>query len=96
MSDLAIRRLTVAEVAPAGLTFVLIMWTAALAAISYLGHPWTVYPAVAVLPVTVLLHLALIFIKRPRGRFVIYALIHIPFQLFIWASCLMLLSSDSL
>ena len=96
LSDLTIRFLTRAEGAPVGLTVVLILWTAAIAAFSSLGHSWAVYPAVAVLPVTVLLHLALIVMKRRRGRFVIYALIHIPLQAFIWAGCLMLLSKDSL
>ncbi|MGB9430061.1 MAG: hypothetical protein WCC11_09370 [Gammaproteobacteria bacterium] len=80
---------------PVILTALLLAWTGAVYRFSDYGS-WYIYPALVILPVTIAYHLALIILRTPRRRYVLYAFIHLAFLIPIWFACLMLISKDSL
>ncbi len=83
------------EYLPIALSIVLIAWTAVVAPFSKYGDLWAIYPALLVLPITLILHIWLVVISRPRIRAVSYALVHLPMQFLVWLGCLMLIGKDS-
>jgi hypothetical protein len=81
---------------PLLLTCFLVAWTAIVYPFSKYGDRWAMYPALIVFPATILVHAWLSAVSRPRTQTLLYALLHIPVQFFIWMGCLMLISKDSL
>jgi hypothetical protein len=84
------------RILPLVLTILLVCWTALVSPFSKYGDNWAIYPALIVLPLTVLVHGWLIIANKPAMPFVAYAATHIPFQFVIWIYCLMKISKDSL
>jgi len=80
---------------PVLLTLLLIAWTALVYKHSYYGS-WHVYPALVILPLALIFHLALVVWNSPRMPFILYAVAHFVFLLPIWVGCIMLISKDSL
>jgi hypothetical protein len=85
----------IAFASPILLTLLLMSWTALVYKHSYYDS-WHVYPALAIVPLVLLFHLALIVWNRPRTAFVLYAAVHLAVLIPIWIGCLMLISKDSL
>lgn len=80
---------------PLLLTLLLVLWTALVYWRSQYGS-WHIYPALAVAPVVVAYHLALIARRTPRMPFVLYFATHLVVFIPLWFGCLMLISKDSL
>lgn len=80
---------------PVFLTLLLILWTAVVYEYSQYGS-WHIYPALAIFPLALSCHIALIILNSPRMPFALYALGHLGILLLIWFGCLMLISKDSL
>jgi hypothetical protein len=80
---------------PLGLTAFLVVWTLAVYRFTAYGD-WEIYPAVAVFPLALLLHIVLVITQRPRMAFALYGLVHLLILAIIWLGCLMLISKDSL
>jgi hypothetical protein len=80
---------------PVGLTTFLVLWTALWRPFSYYGH-WAVWPALAVLPLAVAVHVYLLCTLRPKLPLVAYAAVHLLLLASLWIGCLMLISHDSL
>lgn len=81
---------------PLLLTIFLIGWTAFVYPFSQYGDRWAIYPAIAVFPLTIAVHLWLIAAERARRRALLYGLLHTLIQAVLWIGCLMLISKDSL
>lgn len=80
---------------PVSLTLLLVIWTALVYKHSQYDS-WTIYPALAILPLVLVCHIALIALKTPRSLFVLYAVVHLVVLIPLWLGCLMLISKDSL
>ncbi len=80
---------------PVLLTRLLIVWTALVYPFSQYGS-WLIYPALAMMPLVVVLHVILIVQKTPKMPYVLYALVHLAVLIPLWFGCLMLISKDSL
>lgn len=80
--------------APLLLTLFLILWTLATAPFTSFGNRWAVYPVLVVPPLTLLLHIGLIVVRRPRWAFILYAVVHMCIQAYVWQVCLILISKD--
>lgn len=80
--------------APLLLTALLLVWTLTTAPFTTFGNRWAVYPAIAILPLTFLLHIVLIVAKRPRLPYILYAIVHMAIQAYLWQVCLILISKD--
>ncbi len=87
---------TVRKLGPIGLTVLLIIWTIVVSPYSRYGDNWAVYPAVLVLPVALIWHVALVFLEKPRYVFVLYGFVHLAILFAIWMYCLMKISKDVL
>jgi len=85
-----------AKYVPLLLTGFLILWTAAVYQFARYGNKWAIYPALAVFPATLLVHVWIVVASRPRDRALWYALLHLALQFVIWLGCLMLISKDAL
>jgi len=81
--------------APVVFTLLLLIWTALVYSGSQYGS-WHIYPALAVVPLVLLCHVALIVWHSPRMPFVLYAVAHLIVLIPLWVWCLMLISKDSL
>lgn len=81
-------------IAPLVLTVSLLVWTALVYKTAHYGS-WHIYPALAVLPLAILYHVALIIFERPRHYYVAFAVLHIGILFPLWFLCLMLISKDS-
>ena len=81
---------------PVIMTVALICWTIGVSPYSRYGDRWAIFPAVAVFPVIVGLHLVLILTEKAKIGFLIYAAAHIGAAFIIWIYCLMKISKDSL
>lgn len=81
--------------APVLLTAMMIAWTAAVYNHSAYGSP-LVYPVLAVLPLVLIWHLALIIARKPRTPLVFYAFVHCVILGPVWLLCLTLVSKSSL
>jgi len=79
---------------PIAITCLLMAWTAAVYRYSDSGT-WHIYPALAVLPLVLVWHLALIVRYAPRAPMVVYAVLHLCVLAILWPGCLMLISKDS-
>ena len=79
---------------PLLLTVLLLIWTLTTTPFTSFGNRWAVYPALAILPLTLVSHIALIVARRPRLPFLLYALVHMPIQVYVWQLCLILISKD--
>jgi hypothetical protein len=88
--------ITARNLAPVLLTCFLLLWTAAVGRFAHYDVKWVLYPALLVFPVTISIHIVLVVLSQPRARFVVYAVVHVVIQSFLWAGCLMFLSKDSL
>jgi hypothetical protein len=84
-----------ADALPLIMSAFLVLWTVAVYPFSAYGDRWAIYPALLVLPLTVLIHLWLIVTSQHRVRVFIYGLIHVTMQSVVWVGCLMLISKDS-
>jgi len=80
---------------PVLLTLLLALWTALVYKYSSNGS-WHIYPALAILPLVLVCHIALIVLKTPRVPFVLYTVLHVIVLVPLWIGCLMLISKDSL
>ena len=80
---------------PLGLTTFLVLWTVLWRPFSYYGH-WAVWPAFAVLPSVVVVHVHLLCTLRPKLPLLAYAVVHLLFLTGVWFAALMLISHDSL
>jgi hypothetical protein len=80
---------------PLGLTGLLVVWTLAVYRFTTYGD-WQIYPAVAVFPLALLLHIVLAITQKPRTAFALYGVVHLLILAPIWLGCLMLISKDSL
>ena len=81
---------------PLVLTGFLILWTATVYRFATYGDKWAIYPALAVFPATILVHVWVIVASHARVRALWYALVHLALQFVIWLGCLMLISKDAL
>jgi hypothetical protein len=84
-----------AKYVPLLLTGFLIFWTAAVYRFARYGDKWAIYPALAVFPATLLVHMWIVVASRPHARALLYALMHLALQFVIWLGCLMLISKDA-
>jgi hypothetical protein len=80
---------------PVLLTTLLLVFTAIVYRYSNYGS-WHIYPALAVAPLVILCHIALIIWGTPRGPLVLYAVTHVLLLVPVWFWCLMWISKDSL
>ncbi len=80
---------------PLALTGLLILWTAVVYPFSKYGDAWAIYPAVSIFPATIIAHVWLVIVSRPRLNALLYGLLHISIQFVIWLGCLMLIGKDS-
>ena len=80
---------------PVALTLLLVAWTAAVYPYSQYGS-WEIYPAMAILPLTLIGHAILIVSNKRRLPQVLFASIHLAVLIPVWIGCLMLISKDSL
>ncbi len=80
---------------PAVLTPLLMAWTALVWRFADYGT-WHIYPALAVAPLVLLAHAALVTKSTPRAPQAFYAVVHLTLFIPIWVGCLMLISKDSL
>jgi hypothetical protein len=80
--------------APAVLTLLLLVWTSLVYKRSYYGS-WQIDPALAILPLVTISHIVLIVRNKPRGPFILYAIVHLAVLIPLWLGCLMLISKDS-
>jgi hypothetical protein len=83
------------KLTPLAVSGLLIVWTAAVYKASYYGS-WHIYPALAALPIVLLLHGMLIVRAIRRGPLIVFAIVHLVFFVILWVGCLMLISKDSL
>jgi hypothetical protein len=82
-------------ISPLLLTLLLMAWTALVYKYSQYGS-WHIYPALAIAPLVLICHLALIAWNTPRTPLVLYAVVHLVILIPLWYGCLMLISKDSL
>lgn len=94
MRPILITRQLLLSSAPVLLTILLVLWTLATAPFTSFGNRWAVYPALIVLSFTIFVHIALIVTRRPRSAFILYAVVHLCIQVYVWQLCLILLSKD--
>jgi hypothetical protein len=80
---------------PALLTLLLLAWTALVWKYADYGT-WHIYPALAVAPLVLLAHAALVTRSTPRAPQALYAVLHLVLFIPIWILCLILISKDSL
>jgi hypothetical protein len=80
---------------PILLTLLLIAWTLLVYKHTRYGD-WPIYPALAIFPIALLWHIALIAIQKPRSTFILYAVVHLALLAVVWVACLMLISKDSI
>jgi hypothetical protein len=80
---------------PLGLTALLIAWTGLVYKQSGYGT-WHIYPALAILPLVIVSHAALVWTSNPRLPAFRIAAAHVVVLIPIWLGCLMLISKDSL
>jgi len=80
---------------PLFLTLLLALWTAVVYNSSTYGT-WHIYPALSLLPLVLLAHIALIVLNKPRTPYVIYAVGHLSAFTIFWVACLMLISKDGI
>jgi hypothetical protein len=80
---------------PVLLTLLMVAWTALVYSHSSYGS-WHIYPALAIAPVILICHVALIAKNSPRSPFILYCIAHVLLVLPLWVGCLMLISKDSL
>jgi hypothetical protein len=80
---------------PLWLTLLLIAWTAAVYWYSHYDS-WQIYPALAILPVAIIIHAILIYMNKPRSFSILFAVLHMIALVPLWIGCLMLISKDSL
>jgi len=57
-----------AKYVPLVLTGFLILWTAAVYQFARYGDKWAIYPALAVFPATLLVHVWIVVASRPRAH----------------------------
>ena len=83
------------KLVPALLTIFLIIWTVAVYPVSKYGDKWAIYPALAVMPATVIVHIWLIIAQKPRTPYILYGVLHTALQFVLWIYCLMRIGKDS-
>jgi hypothetical protein len=79
---------------PISLTVLLLVWTASVYNYSYYGS-WQIYPALWIVPLVAIAHIVLIVRNKPRGPFILYAVVHLAVLIPLWLGCLMLIAKDS-
>lgn len=85
---------TVIVAAPVTTMVLLVVWTELVYRISHYGS-WHIYPALAVLPFTIVYHSVLIALNSPKRAYILYAVVQLILLIPIWFACLMLISKDS-
>lgn len=88
--------LNVRNALPLMFTCFLLAWTALFGYFTTYNDRWAIYPAIIVLPITAIAHVMLILKATRRTPFLLYAVLHLAIQAFVWVGCLMVLSKDSL
>ena len=81
---------------PLLLTAFLVVWTLAVQPFSGYGDNWAMWPAMAVLPLAVVIHIYLVVTLRPKWPLVGYAAVHLSALLLVSIICLMRITKDSL
>jgi hypothetical protein len=84
------------KLAPVLLSTFLIIWTLIVYPYSKYGDKWAIYPALVVLPLTLLVHAWLVVTNKPRLGFVVYGFGHGLLQAVLWIYCLMRIGKDSI
>lgn len=84
------------QLLPIALTVFLIFWTILVSPYSKYGDYWAILPALAVLPLVMLLHVVFVFMYEPKMPMMIYGVAHIAILVIIWMWSLILISKDSL
>jgi hypothetical protein len=80
---------------PVALTLFPALWTASVYSHSHYGS-WQIYPALAILPLVLICHIAFIVNNNPKMPFCLYTLGHLIVLIPLWMECLMLISKDSI
>ncbi len=57
---------------------------------------WTVYPLQPLILIVPVWHFLLVATQRPRLRFLLYAVIHVPIFLYLWMYCIIFITGEFL
>lgn len=81
---------------PVLLTGVGIAWTAVISRFTRYGDNWAAYPLVGLFVLSLVVHIWTIVKLRPRWGFVLYGILHLPIQAYVFTYCSVIITKNAL
>jgi len=81
---------------PLLLTGVGIGWTAVISRFTRYGDNWAAYPLVGLFIVSLVVHVWIVSMLRPRWLLVVYGFFHLAIQLYVFTYCSVIITKNAL
>ncbi len=73
-----------------------VVWTAVISRFTRYGDNWAAYPLVGLFIITLAVHIWMIAALRPRWPLVLYGVVHLPIQLYVFIYCSVIITKNAL